>query len=129
MKALATSLLLSLVAFFAPIHSMIIAAFFLILADMVLGVIAARKSKVPITSAGLRRTISKIFVFEGAIILCYLAEHMTKGLMPLSSLAAGVVALVELKSCIENLNIISDKDLLRELIDKLGSMNQQGPKK
>lgn len=125
MKEFAIKIGLSLIAVFAPIQGMILSALALTVADLVLGVYAAYKRGESITSAGLRRSVSKIFIYELAIMLGYVAQHyMMSDSLPVSSIVAGFVGLTELKSCFENLNSISGQDLLKSVIDKIGSANQ-----
>lgn len=119
------ALLLSCLAVFAPIKAMLIVTGVLIFADLITGVWAASKRKEPITSAGLRRTLTKVGVYEAALCLGYLAEHfMLEGTVPVTKIVSGLIGLVELKSCYENLNVISGADLLKTAIDRLGSDNK-----
>ena len=114
---------LAIVAIFAPIKAMLIGTGALIFADLVLGIWAAIKRKEPITSSGFRRTITKIFVYEIAIMLGYISEHYVSDMVPIVKLIGSVVALVEVKSILENLDDISGKPLLKTVIDKLNSTN------
>lgn len=117
--------ILSCLAVFAPIKAMLAVAGILIFADLITGVWAAYIRKEKITSAGLRRTLTKACVYEAALCLGYLAEHfMLQGAIPVTKIVSGLVGLVELKSCYENLNVISGQDLLKTVIDKLGSDNK-----
>lgn len=114
----------SIVAVFAPIHTMIIITVVLILVDLISGVIAARKKNEVINSGGLRRTVTKFSVYLTAICLGFLVEHyMIADFMPLSKLISGVISLVELKSILENMDTINGSSLFKSLIEKLGSMN------
>jgi len=123
MKILKT-LLLSCIACLAPIQAMIIAAGIVIFADLVTGIMAAKKKGEKITSGGLRRTITKMFVFESAIILGFIIEkYLMGGSFPISKIASGLIAAVEAKSILENLDVIYGGDLFKSLISKLGSIN------
>lgn len=116
---------LAILVLFAPVKHMILSALALTVADLLLGVYAAYKRKESITSAGLRRSVSKIFIYEVAICLAYIAEHFLMGdKIPISSIVAGFVGITEFKSCLENLDSISGDQLLKKLIDKIGSQNQ-----
>lgn len=118
-------LMLSILAIFLPIKALIIAVLVLTLGDLITGIWVAIKNKEPITSAGLRRSISKIVVYELCLLLGYVAEHYLIGdLLPVSKLLAGMVGAVEMKSILENANIIGGVDIFKSLIDKLGSVNQ-----
>jgi hypothetical protein len=117
------ALTLAVVAIFAPIQAMLIATGVLIFADLFLGVWAAIKQKHPITSAGFSRTVTKIFVYEIAIMLGYVSEHYVSDMVPIVKLIGSVIALVEVKSIMENLDIISGKPILKTVIEKLSSQN------
>lgn len=120
------SILVSLLAVFAPIQAIILVTWFLILADLGSGVLAAKKRGEKITSAGFRRTLSKILVYNLAVISGFLVEtYMMANLFPISKLIAGVVALVELKSILENLNSINGTDIFKTVLSNLGSQNEK----
>lgn len=125
MSSLIKTLLIALVAVFAPAESMILSSMALIGVDLITGVMAAKKRNEPITSAGLKRTLVKIAVYEVALLLAFLAEqYLTMGFIPLARITASFIAVVELKSCYENLNDISGEDLLKTLLTKLNGPNE-----
>lgn len=116
--------LISLLAVFAPIQPMLLVTGFLIFADLLSGILAAKKRKETINSAGFRRTISKILVYNLAVISGFLVEtYMISDLLPISKLIAGVIALTELRSILENLNCINGVDLFKTVLGSLGSKN------
>ena len=116
--------ILSVVAVFAPIKALLLVTGILIFADLITGMIAAKKKGQAINSAGLRRTATKIFVYEAAIMLGYLVEHfMIADFLPVSKIAAGLISVVELKSILENLDVINGNPVFKTLIEKLGSVN------
>lgn len=119
---------LSILAIFAPIKAILIAALVLVMADFITGVIAAYKRKEPITSSGFKQSILKAVIYEIAIILAYLAEHFLIGdLVPATKIVGTLIGLTELKSCLENLDSISGSSFFQTLIDKLVSSNDKTP--
>lgn len=119
-------LAISIIAVFAPAKAMILTSLALVLVDLVTGVLAARKQGQPITSAGLRRTISKLFIYEIAILLGFLTQHyLTGDIIPVSNIIAGFVGLTELTSCLENLNTIGGGQILKAVLNKIGSVNDK----
>ena len=121
--------LISICAVLAPIKAVLLVTGFLIFADLISGILAAKKRGEPISSAGLRRTISKVLVYNLAVISGFLVEtYMVSGLLPVSKLISGVIALVELKSILENLNTINGTDIFKTVLDSLGSKNDTPPK-
>jgi len=126
MKEYAIGLLLSTVAIFAPIKALLLVTGLLIFSDLVTGILAARKKKKKITSAGLRRTVTKIAIYNTAIILGFLTEkYILDGFLPLSKIAAGLISVVELKSVLENLDAVNGSSIFKTLIEKLGSINDE----
>lgn len=119
------TLAISILAVFAPIQATMVTVLVLVIADLITGLLAAKKSKDPITSAGLRRTIIKIFLYQGAIILAFLTQkYLTGETIPVSNIVAGFIGLTELTSVVENMNIISGKSLFKALLSKLDSVNK-----
>ncbi len=117
-------LLVSIMAIFAPIQSAMIAAMTLIVVDLVSGIMAARKRKETISSAGLGRTLLKVIIYQVAIMLGFLTEtYLTGAAIPVSKIITGYIGLTELTSIVENMNVISGKSLMKALVDKLSSKN------
>lgn len=129
MKALVNYLqpiAVSLVAVFAPIKAMLLVTGFLIVSDLISGILAARKRGEKVTSAGLRRTVTKCLVYNMAILSGFLVEqYMLASIFPISKLIAGIISLVELKSILENLNTINGSDIFKTVLTQLGSVNDK----
>lgn len=119
-------LALSVLAVFAPVKSVILMTGVMIFADLITGMMASHKRGEPITSAALRRTAIKAFVYEAAIMLGFLTEtYFTGTSVPVSKIISSFIGLAELKSVLENLDSISGGSLLAVLINKLGSDNDK----
>jgi phage-related holin len=124
MKDYVTGLLLSTLAVFAPIKALLLVTGILIFSDLISGILAARKKGQKISSAGMRRTITKVAVYNAAIMLGFLTEkYMLDGFLPLSKIASGLISVVEFKSILENLDSINGNPIFKSLIEKLGSIN------
>ena len=116
--------LIVMMSVLAPINPMLITCGVLILADMVTGMMAAKKRKEQIQSAEMRRSISKFVVYQIAIISAFALEtYMLGGIIPVSKIVAGVIGMVEFKSILENVSTIAGQDILKLVMDKLGSKN------
>ncbi len=125
MKEFILKLITAVAIVLAPVQSMVITALVLIIMDLITGLMAAHKTKKKITSAGIRRTVSKIFVYEVAIVMAFLAQtYLTGETIPLCKIVTGLVGMTEFLSIMENLNTISGKNLLKAVIDKVGSENK-----
>lgn len=115
-----SAFLLSLLAVLAPIQPLVIAMIVLVLFDLILGVSVAWKTGVPITSKGLRHSIIKIMVYLVAIISGFVCEtYLLGGLLPITKILAAMIGISELKSVLENAEILTNNRLIVYLTDKL----------
>lgn len=117
---------LSTLAILAPIKMVMITVGVLVFADLVSGVWAAKKRGEDIKSAALRRTVSKLLIYQMCIITGFMVETYLMGnILPIVKLLGGLIGVVELKSVLENSNTILGQDLFKLLIQKLGSQNDR----
>lgn len=129
MQSILKNIGIMLLAIFAPAQEMILTCLVLIIVDLITGIVAAKKTGQPISSAGIRRTISKIFIYETAIMMGFLTQkYLLSDGAPVAGMIAGVIGLTELTSILENLNKIQGTDMLKSVINKLGSSNDDKPK-
>jgi len=124
MKAFELSTLLKLgipyiVFFFAPITIAIIGLTVLIFADVITGCKAAQVRGEEIRSNRMARTVSKIIFYSVAIMLSRLMEVAFIDFMPVAKLTAGYIAIVEFKSNLENIAIITGVDIWKHLMTKI----------
>jgi formate hydrogenlyase subunit 4 len=116
---------LALVAFFSPVRGAVLTVFVLALGDLLLGMLAARRRGEPITSTGIRRSLTKVLVYELALISAFLVEtQLTGDAFPVTKLVSTFIGAAELKSFWENLDELAGGALLQVLIDKLTSGKQ-----
>lgn len=123
------SLGLSTLTVFAPIKAQLITVLTLIAVDLISGILAARKRKEPINSKGLRKTLAKFLIYEIAIILAFLVDQYLVPGLNLARIASTFVGITELKSCYENLNELSNDNLLKSILEKLADTATQKDKK
>lgn len=74
-----TKILLALIAFLSPIHGIMLTVGFLIVCDTILGIWKAKKLKEKITSRALSKIISKMFLYEGTIVMFFLIDKFILG--------------------------------------------------
>lgn len=118
------NLLLATMAVFAPIKAAVLTVLALTILDFITGIIAAKKRKEAITSAGFARTIVKIGVYQVATLCAFLAQkYLVLDIMPVCTLVTSLVGITELKSILENLDEISGGSFFSALITKLNSNN------
>jgi Bacteriophage holin family len=91
----------------APIQAALISSMALVALDFVLGVGVSRKNGLKITSNGFKRTAVKLLVYLSLIVLASIVERFMAPQMPLSHIASGFVGMTELKSCLENIQLLT----------------------
>lgn len=110
----------------APIHSILIVVGVLIMGDMILGIWAAKKRGEKISSARLRDTVSKMFIYHTVLILGFLVEkHLFNDLIPVVKLTASVIGIVEIKSVFENSGTILGRPLFKDIVERLSSKSNK----
>lgn len=120
---------LASLAALAPIRAVLISVGFLILADLVTGMWAAKKRGEKISSAAMRRTVSKMFIYEMAVIGGFLLEtYLLNNVMPVTKIVAGTIGLVEFKSMLENSDQIVGGNIFKAVLKILGSKNDKSKK-
>lgn len=124
MKEWLNKVALASLAALAPIKMVMITVGVLIMADLVTGIWAALKRGEKVSSAAMRRTVSKMFIYQLAVICGFMLEtYILDGIVPVAKIVAGVIGMVEFKSILENSNHIVGGDLFKIIIAKLGSDN------
>lgn len=112
--------ILAIIAVFAPIKALMIVVILLVFADLISGILAARKQGKLITSSGLSRSVSKVLIYEAVICMSYLVEtYITGSFLPVGRIVAALVSCVELKSLLENSEILLGAPIFQVLVDKL----------
>ena len=106
-----------LIVFVSPIHAIMTAIVVLVISDLITALWAVIKNKQKITSIGLRRTINKLLAYELAVILSYVVETVFGLGAPVVKLVAGLIAVTELKSNLENLALITGLDFWQKIAD------------
>lgn len=124
MKSFLSNLFVSAMAALAPIKPVMITVGILIISDLITGIWAARKRGEQITSAALGRTVSKMVVYQTAVVTGFLLQkYLLADAMPIVNIVGGIIGMVEFKSFVENANVIVDGDIMKEILKKLSSKN------
>ncbi len=120
----AENFVIPILAFFAPIIGILITVGAFIFFDTATGIWKSRKNKVPITSKGLSAIISKMFLYQGSLLLAYLLDVFIIGdilemWFSVDGLVVKVMALIlvyiEMKSINENYKAVRGVDIYKEL--------------
>jgi uncharacterized membrane protein len=100
-----------LFSFFLPIKHFLIFTIFVVFADTVTGILAAKKRKEPITSKGLYRTSQKILTYFCGIMIFHGAS-ITFGLpFQIVYSVSFLISFTELYSISENIKVITGVNL------------------
>ena len=105
-----------LFSFFLPIQHFLIFTIFVVFADTVTGILAAKKRKEPITSKGLYRTSQKILTYFCGIMIFHGAS-ITFGLpSQIVYSVSFLIAFTELYSISENIKVITGVNLATTIL-------------
>jgi phage-related holin len=113
------------VAFFAPVHKIMVLTGLLVAIDLFTGIAAAVKRKKKLTSNRLGGSIVKVAVYLVVICTAHIAEPLVPNGIPLTQMVTSLIGLRECLSVFENLNIVAGNNLLDMLISKLRSDNDK----
>ena len=99
-------------AVFLPIKELMLTIGFLVAADMVVGIWKALKLKQRIRSRRMSDTITKLLLYQIAIMSGFLIESfIIAELIPITKLVATVIAVIEFKSIVESIESVTGKDI------------------
>lgn len=125
MKVWILNVLAGVAAVLAPIKMVMVAVGFLIMSDLITGIMAAKKRGEPISSARMRDVVTKMFVYQLAVVSAFfLGYYLLDGTIIIAKVTGAAIALVEMKSVAENVKTVTGVDLMEILKDKLGSKNR-----
>lgn len=114
--------LLAVIAFFEPIHIMLLLTIFAVFIDTLSGIFCSIKKKVKITSFRLRDTVIKLFLYLTLIMLVFGIQTICLWGLPISNLVASFILFAESLSIGENIDIISNEKLgLAKFLKKIRS--------
>lgn len=98
-----------------PIKAVALTLGFLIFADLFTGIWKAIKNKEQITSRKMSETVSKMVLYQLAIIVAFVAETYIFFGIPITKVASGYIASTEIKSIFENIGTITGIDLWEKI--------------
>ena len=115
--------LLPILAFFAPVKGILITVGLFILADTISGIWKARRNGERITSRGLSAIVSKMLLYNGAVLLSFLLDEfiigdILEGIFSIKDMVTKIVALllvyIEAQSISENYEAVKGVNLWQE---------------
>ena len=116
---------LASLAVFLPIKELMLTIGFLVAADMVVGIWKALKLKQRIRSRRMSDTVTKLLLYQIAIMSGFLIESfIIAELIPITKLVATVIAVIEFKSIVESIESVTGKDLWSKLKTIIGRKSE-----
>jgi hypothetical protein len=104
--------LLACLSILLPIKELMLTIGFLVGADMVVGIWRALKTGQRIRSRRMSDTITKLLLYQIAIISGFLIEkYVITDMIPVSKLIGTVIAIIEFKSIIESIESVTGTSL------------------
>ena len=104
---LITKIGLAILAILAPIQTAILGVGFLIVADLITGIVAAYKRGERIRSERLKNTAVKMLVYNLLLTSSFIAETYLTPWIPFTNVALSFLAIIEVKSLGENFQSIT----------------------
>lgn len=99
----------------APIHAVVGAMLFLGFGDSIVGIWAAHKQKIPITSFGLRKSVPKLLGYFLSILFAFVLQQYVVPSISVVNAVAALICVTEFLSIIEKLTIITELPMLDKL--------------
>jgi len=133
--------LLASLSVLLPIKELMLTIGFLVFADLVVGLWKAMKLKQRIRSRRMSDTVTKLLLYQLAIISSFLIEkYVITEMLPIAKLVGTVIAIIEFKSIIESIEAVTKQDIWSrikaligrksdDMVDAMGSDPEPAPKK
>ena len=113
-----------LILYISPIHSILITVYLLLTFDLISGVSKSYKLSIPITAAGLKLSVIKFVYYSLALIAAYQIDKTMIGAdsLFLTKCIAGFINFTELKSLLENVSILTGRNIWNAVKDKIAEL-------
>lgn len=113
-------LLLSSLAVFTPLIPLTLSVGFLIMVDFCVGIYRAKKKGEMITSRKMSNTLSKMVLYQLMIISLFVLEtFLLDNILPITKMGAAFIALIEIKSISESIEMITGLNIWTKLVEAL----------
>lgn len=120
------NLALSLIAILLPLKAIAAAIVVLVIADLITGCLAARKLGEKIESNKLKRSVSKLMLYYSATLVSYVATvWLVDSLIPVQKMVTTLIGIVEVKSILENLDIIHGGNFFKAMLQRLEKKSEE----
>lgn len=104
-------------SFLIPIRDFILITSFLVILDLITGVLAASRRKEKIRSRALMRTTGKLLLYYCAVLASHSVEEVFVNNIPITYFTAFTISITEFKSVLENVGAGTGTKLSRLIIE------------
>ena len=112
---------LACMSIFLPIRELMLTIGFLVGADMVVGIWKALKTGQQIRSRRMSDTITKMLLYQLAIVSGFLIEkYIITDMLPIAKLIGSVIAIIEFKSIVESIESVTGQNLWTKIKEVIG---------
>ena len=112
---------LACMSIFLPIKELMLTIGFLVGADMVVGIWKALKTGQQIRSRRMSDTITKMLLYQLAIVSGFLIEkYIITDILPIAKLIGSVIAIIEFKSIVESIESVTGQNLWTKIKEVIG---------
>ena len=118
-------LLTFIVSFLTPIAPAMMTVGLLVFADTFTGIWAAKHKKQKITSHKLKRTISKVLLYNVSVITGFMIESYMIDFIPFVKIVLGAIATVEFYSLIENVSVVTGNNIAKYIMEKMDKIKKR----
>ncbi|RFZ82004.1 hypothetical protein DYU05_15350 [Mucilaginibacter terrenus] len=109
--------------YLAPTYELIGLTVFLLCADLITGIWKSLKTGVPVTAAKIGLSVEKMIAYTFGVVCTYAVQHgITNDAIKVMLFYSGIVSLKELKSIIENIEIITGTSIWGVLSKQIGNL-------
>ncbi len=115
--------------FLSPIKEMMIAVAFLIIADAITGIWAARKKGERFSSTKFFDSIVKLLIYLVLIMISHMTQLYLVTTLPLLQLSIYFIVFYEFSSFLENVGVITGRDIFSWFKQTLSSLKSNARKK
>ncbi len=113
--------ILACMSIFLPIKELMLTIGFLVGADMVVGIWKALKTGQQIRSRRMSDTITKMLLYQLAIVSGFLIEkYIITDMLPIAKLIGSVIAIIEFKSIVESIESVTGQNLWTKIKEVIG---------
>ena len=112
---------LACMSIFLPVRELMLTIGFLVGADMVVGIWKALKTGQKIRSRRMSDTITKMLLYQLAIVSGFLIEkYIITDILPIAKLIGSVIAIIEFKSIVESIESVTGQNLWTKIKEVIG---------